>query len=63
MTTSTRARPESLAFIRHLDRFPADLRDIRRLQRKFRLTVPEAARALSFWEERERIRKVEAERR
>jgi hypothetical protein len=49
MTTSKDSSTRSLAFIEHLVRFPEDLRDIRRLQRQFRLTAAEAARALEAW--------------
>jgi hypothetical protein len=46
MTTNEGRSPNSTALIQHLVRFPEDLRDIRRLQRRFRLTAMEAARAL-----------------
>jgi hypothetical protein len=44
---------ESVAFIEHLVRFPEDLRDIRRLQRRFGLSVAEVAVALDCWRRRE----------
>ena len=46
MTTNESSSPNRSALIQHLVRFPEDLRDIRRLQRRFRLTAMEAARAL-----------------
>lgn len=39
----------STALILHLARFPEDLRDIRRLQRRFGLSADEVARALDAW--------------
>lgn len=36
-------------FVSHLERFPEDLRDIRRLQRRFRLSTEEVAAALDTW--------------
>lgn len=49
MTTEQKATPRTRDFIQHLVRFPEDLRDIRRLQRRFGLTSSEAARALEAW--------------
>jgi len=46
MTTNESSSPNRSALIRHLARFPEDLRDIRRLQRRFRLTAIDVARAL-----------------
>ncbi|MEW6272566.1 MAG: hypothetical protein AB1689_25080 [Thermodesulfobacteriota bacterium] len=40
--------------VEHLRRFPEDLRDIRRLQRRFGLSAAEAARALEVWTEQGR---------
>jgi hypothetical protein len=54
MTSKVRGTAQSLAFIRHLDRFPEDLRDIRRLQRRFRLSAHEASLALDSWTKRPR---------
>jgi hypothetical protein len=45
---STLAR-RSAALVSHLERFPEDLRDIRRLQRRFSLTTVEVAAALDAW--------------
>jgi hypothetical protein len=53
MTTEQDRTPRSADFIQHLQRFPEDLRDIRRLQRHFGLTAPEAARALELWQVQE----------
>lgn len=52
MTTNESSSPNRSALIRHLVRFPEDLRDIRRLQRRFRLTAIDVARALEAWTER-----------
>ncbi|MEW6268456.1 MAG: hypothetical protein AB1689_04060 [Thermodesulfobacteriota bacterium] len=49
MTASAERATNSLALVHHLVRFPEDLRDIRRLQRRFRLSADEAARALEDW--------------
>jgi hypothetical protein len=49
MTTEPNRSTKSVAFIEHLARFPEDLRDIRRLQRRYALTVAEAALALDGW--------------
>jgi hypothetical protein len=49
MPRDEKSTVKSAAFIRHLTRFPEDLRDIRRLQRKFRLSAVESARALEAW--------------
>lgn len=49
MTTEQKATPRTRDFIQHLERFPEDLRDIRRLQRRFGLSSNEAARALETW--------------
>lgn len=49
MTTEENRAPRSAELIQHLDRFPEDLRDIRRLQRRFGLSAPEVARALEAW--------------
>ncbi len=43
------ARSGSLALANHLMQFPEDLRDIRRLQKRFRTSPAEAARALERW--------------
>jgi len=39
----------SADFVQHLNRFPEDLRDIRRLQRRFALSSAEVAAALESW--------------
>ena len=44
--TTNESSPNRSALIQHLVRFPEDLRDIRRLQRRFRVTAMEAARAI-----------------
>jgi len=56
MTASAERATNSRALIHHLDRFPEDLRDIRRLQRRFRLSVAEVARALEDWRRQEDAR-------
>ena len=60
MTAETTSPAKLLPFIRHLDRFPEDLRDIRRLQRTFRLSAREASRALDSWGEAARRERAEA---
>ncbi len=49
MTTDTTETRRSADFLSHLDRFPEDLRDIRRLQRRFGLSAAEVAAALDAW--------------
>jgi hypothetical protein len=49
MTTEQNGTVRSADLIQHLLRFPEDLRDIRRLQRRFGLTAAEVARALETW--------------
>ena len=49
MTTDQSTLPRSADFVRHLMRFPEDLRDIRRLQRQFGLSAAEVAVALDAW--------------
>jgi hypothetical protein len=49
MTTDQRGTVRSADLIQHLQQFPEDLRDIRRLQRRFGLSVAEVARALEAW--------------
>jgi hypothetical protein len=46
MTTGAGASGAS-AFLQHLTRYPEDLRDIRRLRRRYRLSTLEVARALA----------------
>jgi hypothetical protein len=46
MTTEAGASGAS-AFLRHLTRYPEDLRDIRRLGRRYRLSPLDLARALA----------------
>lgn len=53
MTTEQNPTPRSAEFIRHLLQFPEDLRDIRRLQRRFGLSSAEVARALEAWRSQE----------
>lgn len=53
MTEDTSSSTKSVALIEHLDRFPEDLRDMRRLQKRFKLTAAEAALALECWRRRE----------
>jgi hypothetical protein len=53
MTTEQNASPRAVDLIQHLTRFPEDLRDIRRLQRRFGLSSAEAARALEVWRAQE----------
>jgi hypothetical protein len=43
------ATRRSADFVSHLKRYPEDLRDIRRLQRKFALSSAEVALALEAW--------------
>ena len=52
MTTEESGKLDRSALIRHLARFPEDLRDIRRLQRRFQLSALEVARALEEWSTR-----------
>lgn len=49
MTSESTVVRRSAALVRHLERFPEDLRDIRRLQRQFALTTVEVAAALDAW--------------
>lgn len=49
MTTEVGDARKSAEFLSHLTRFPEDLRDIRRLQRKFGLSAAEVAIALDAW--------------
>lgn len=49
MTTEQNSPPRTRELIQHLARFPEDLRDIRRLQRRFGLSSNEVARALEMW--------------
>lgn len=49
MTTEQNGTVRSADLIQHLLRFPEDLRDIRRLQRRFALSTAEVARALEVW--------------
>ena len=49
MTTEHDTLPRTAGLIQHLLRFPEDLRDIRRLQRRFGLSTAEVARALEAW--------------
>ncbi|MBY0279175.1 hypothetical protein K2Z84_27900 [Candidatus Binatia bacterium] len=49
MITESTLMRRSADFVSHLDRFPEDLRDIRRLQRRFRLSAEEVAAALDTW--------------
>lgn len=51
--TEDNSSTKSVALIEHLVRFPEDLRDMRRLQRRFELTAAEAAVALECWRRRE----------
>ena len=53
MTEDNSSSTKSVALIEHLDRFPEDLRDMRRLQKRFKLTAAEAALALECWRRRE----------
>jgi len=46
MTSQHAGGPRAADLIHHLTRFPEDLRDIRRLQRRYGLSAPEVARAL-----------------
>jgi len=46
MTAEQNRSSKSMALIEHLARFPEDLRDIRRLQRRYALTAAEVALAL-----------------
>jgi hypothetical protein len=52
MTTEENKHAGDSALVQHLLRFPEDLRDIRRLQRRFRLSSREVARALDEWPKR-----------
>ena len=49
MTSESTVARRSAALVSHLDRFPEDLRDIRRLQRQFAMTTVEVAAALDAW--------------
>jgi hypothetical protein len=49
MTTAENSSRKSDALIEHLARFPEDLRDIRRLQRRYGMTAEEVALALEGW--------------
>lgn len=49
MTSDSTVARRCAALVGHLDRFPEDLRDIRRLQRRFALTTVEVAAALEAW--------------
>lgn len=49
MTTEQNGTVRAADLIQHLLRFPEDLRDIRRLQRRFGLSSAEVARALEAW--------------
>ena len=49
MTTDTTEMRRSSDLLSHLNRFPEDLRDIRRLQRRFGLSSAEVAAALDAW--------------
>ena len=49
MTSEKTIPTNSVALVAHLDRFPEDLRDIRRLQRRFALTTAEVSRAIESW--------------
>lgn len=54
--TSESASIRSEALAHHLARFPEDLRDIRRLQRRFDLDATQAARAIESWLSSEALR-------
>jgi hypothetical protein len=49
MTTEQTGTARSAELLQHLLRFPEDLRDIRRLQRRFGLSSAEVSRALEAW--------------
>ncbi|MFN8602432.1 MAG: hypothetical protein U0842_18385 [Candidatus Binatia bacterium] len=49
MSSESTVVRRSAALVSHLERFPEDLRDIRRLQRQFALTTVEVAAALDAW--------------
>jgi hypothetical protein len=49
MTSESTVARRSAELVNHLARFPEDLRDIRRLQRRFELTAAEVATALEAW--------------
>jgi hypothetical protein len=49
MNTEGNAMRRSAELLSHLERFPEDLRDIRRLQRRFALSAGEVARTLEAW--------------
>ena len=53
MTTEQKRMPRAADFVQHLLRFPEDLRDIRRLQRRFGLSAAEVAHALDTWRAQE----------
>ncbi len=54
--TSESASTRSEALAHHLARFPEDLRDIRRLQRRFDLDAAQVARAIESWLTSEALR-------
>ena len=47
MTTTGAGAPGASALLQHLTRYPEDLRDVRRLRRRYRLSTLEMARALA----------------
>lgn len=49
MNTEANATRRSAELLSHLERFPEDLLDIRRLQRRFALSAGEVARTLEAW--------------
>lgn len=49
MNTEVNAMRRSAELLSHLERFPEDLLDIRRLQRRFALSAGEVARTLEAW--------------
>jgi len=49
VTGDSNVARRSADFVQHLNRFPEDLRDIRRLQRRFALSSAEVAAALESW--------------
>jgi hypothetical protein len=49
MTSDSTVVRRLAALVSHLERFPEDLRDIRRLQRQFAMTTAEVAAALDAW--------------
>lgn len=52
MNTEANATHRSAELLSHLERFPEDLLDIRRLQRRFALSTGEVARTLEAWHSR-----------